>query len=138
MLPVGVEVGGSYSVSNPALIVVFLWLAILSFSLFIVFFSGVVHMSHSQSVAGCFTHNCKWVVNRLKIPQGLSTLLFHQWSEVPSMGGVRGDSPYEKLPALQKCHFSVFSECCFLELIARPSSIRTLLLSGFVVLFSVL
>jgi len=24
------------------------------------------------------------VVNRLKIPQGLSTLMFHQWSEVPS------------------------------------------------------
>ena len=33
-----------------------------------------------------FTHNCKQVVNRLKIPQGLSTLLFHQWSEVSSRG----------------------------------------------------
>ena len=54
----------------------------------------------------------------LKIPQGLSTLLFHRWSEVPSRGGVRGDSPYEKLPALQNCHLSVFSECCFLELLA--------------------
>ena len=81
---------------------------------------------------------CKQVVNRLKIPQGLSTLLFHRWSEVPSRGGVRGDSPYEKLPALQKCDLSVFSKCCFLELLARPSSIRTLLLSGFVVLFSIL
>ena len=30
---------------------------------------------------------CKQVVNRLKIPQGLSTLLFHQWSDVPSGGG---------------------------------------------------
>ena len=61
---------------------------------------------------------CKQVVNRLKIPQGLSTLLFHRWSEVPSRGGVRGNSPYEKLPALQRCHLSVFSNCCFLELLA--------------------
>ena len=36
--------------------------------------------------------NRKQVVNRLKIPQGLSTLIFHRWSEVPSRGGVRGDS----------------------------------------------
>ena len=84
---------------------------------------------------------CKQVVNRLKIPQGLSTLLIHRWSEVPSRGGVRGDSLYEKLPALQRCHLSVLSECCFLELLARPSSItsiRTLLLSGFVVVLSIL
>ena len=76
------------------------------------------------------------IVNRLKIPQGLSTLLFHRWSEVPSRGGVRGGSLYEKLPALQGCHLSVFSECCFLELLARPSSITSIrtLLSGFVVL----
>ena len=40
-----------------------------------------------------FTHNGKEVVNRLKIPQGLSTLMFHRWSEVPSRGGVHGDSP---------------------------------------------
>ena len=65
-----------------------------------------------------FTNNRKQVVNRLKIPQGLSTLLFHRWSEVPSRGGVHGDSPYEKLPALQRCHLSVFSECVFLELLA--------------------
>ena len=83
------------------------------------------------------------MVNRLKIPQGLSTLLFHWWSEVPSRGGVRGDSPYEKLPALQRCHLSVFSdssECCFLELLARPSSVTSIrtLLSGFVVLLSIL
>ena len=81
---------------------------------------------------GDFTLKRKQVVNRLKIPQGLSTLLFHQWSEVPSRGGVSGDSPYEKLPVLQRCHLSVFSECFFLELLAKPS-IRTLLLSGFVV-----
>ena len=95
-----------------------------------------VHMS--QPVASDLTHPCKQVVNRLKIPQGLSTLLFHRWSEVPSRGGVHGDSPYEKLPALQRCHLSVFSECCFLELLARPSSIRTLLFSGFLVLFCIL
>ena len=40
-----------------------------------------------------FTHNGKQVVNRLKIPQGLSTLKFRRWSEVPSRGGVRGDTP---------------------------------------------
>ena len=39
------------------------------------------------------TCNGKRVVNRLKIPQGLSTLMFRRWSEVPSRGGVRGDSP---------------------------------------------
>ena len=42
---------------------------------------------------GEFTRNRKQVVNRLKIPQGLSTLLWRRWSEVPSRGGVRGDSP---------------------------------------------
>ena len=44
---------------------------------------------------GEFTRNRKRVVNRLKIPQGLSTLylLCRRWSEVPSRGGVRGDSP---------------------------------------------
>ena len=52
------------------------------------------------------------------------------------MGGVHDDSLYEKVPALQSCHLSVFSKCCFLELLARPSSIRTLLLSGFVVVVS--
>ena len=42
---------------------------------------------------GDFTRNRKQVVNRLKIPQGLSTLIFRRWSEVPSRGGVRGVSP---------------------------------------------
>ena len=112
----------------PAVLVVLFWLAFPSVSLLLVCFSGVVHMS--QPVAGDFTHKRKQVVNRLKIPQGLSTLMFHRWSEVPSRGGVHGDSQYEKLPALQRCHLSVFSECCFLELLARFSSIRTLLLSG--------
>ena len=44
----------------------------------------------------------------------LLALLFHWWSEVPSRGGVRGDSPYEKLPALQRCHLSALSKCCFI------------------------
>ena len=124
--------GVSYNL-YPTLLVVLFWLAFLSVSLFLVCFLGVIHMSQ-----GDFTHKCKQVVNRLKIPQGLSTLLFHRWSEVPSRGGVHGDSPYEKRPALQRCHLSVFSECCFLELLAGPSSIRTLLLSGFFFFFSIL
>ena len=33
-------------------------------------------------------------VNRLKIPRGLSTLLFRQWSEGSLRGGVCGDAPY--------------------------------------------
>ena len=49
-------------------------------------------------------------VNRLKIPQGLSTLLFRRWSEVPSRGGVRGDSPYEKRPVLQRRHCGTASD----------------------------
>ena len=106
----------------PALLVVLFWLAFPSVSLFIVCFSDVVHISHSLW-QGDITHNCKQVVNRLKIPQGLSTLLFHRWSE---------------LPVLQRCHLSVFSKCCFLELLARPSSIGTLLLRGFIVHLSIL
>ena len=75
---------------------------------------------------------CKQVVNRLKIPQGLSTLLFHRWSEVPSRGGVCSNSPYEKLPALQRCHLSVFSNSCFSELLASLLlSLLLLLLCSF-------
>ena len=136
MLSGQVEGGGSYAFLYPALLVVLFWLAFLSVFLFLVWFSGLC--ARHSLWQGDFTHNRKQVVNRLKIPQGLSTLLFHRWSEVPSRGGVRGDSPYEKLPALQRCHLSVFSECCFLELLARPFSIRTLLRSGFVVLFCIL
>ncbi len=98
-------------------------------------FGGSPHVTACGRV---ISHKCKQMVNRLKIPQGLSTLLFHRWSEVPSRGGVRGDSSYEKLPALQRCHLSVFSECFFLERLAGSSSVRTLFLSGFVVLFSIL
>ena len=60
--------------------------------LLMVFFPDVGDMCHSMWQGG-FTRNRKQEVNRLKIPQGLSTLLFHRWSEVPSRGGVRGDSP---------------------------------------------
>ena len=42
---------------------------------------------------GEFTRYRKQVVNRLKIPWGLSTLVSRRWSEVPSRGGVRGDTP---------------------------------------------
>ena len=48
---------------------------------------------HIDAWQGEFVPNRKRVVNRLKIPQGLSTLMFRRWSEVPSRGGVRGDSP---------------------------------------------
>ena len=135
MLPLG---SFSYTSSTqvPALLVILVFLVFSRAPLFLVCCLGC--SPRVTDWQGDFTHHGKQVVNRLKIPQGLSTLLFHRWSEVPSRGGVRGDSPYEKLPALQRFHLSVFSECCFLELLARPSSIRTLLLSGFVVLFSIL
>ena len=92
MLPVGQGgVGLDDTFLYPALLVVLFWLAFLSVSLFLVCFLGVVHMDCLWQ--GDFTHNGKQVVIRLKIPQGLSTLLFHWWSEVPSRGGVRGDTP---------------------------------------------
>ena len=73
----GAGVGGvSYNL-YPGLLVVLFWSAFLSVSLFLVCFLGVIHMSQ-----GDFTDNHKQVVNRLKIPQGLSTLLFHRRSEV--------------------------------------------------------
>ena len=55
-------------------------------------FPGVADMYHSLW-QGDFTRNRKQVVNRLKLPQDLTTVLFRRWSEVPSRGGVRGDSP---------------------------------------------
>ena len=85
---------GLFNFLYPALLVVLFWLVFLSVSLFLVCVLGVVSLWQ-----GDFTHNRKQVVNRLKILQGLSTLLFHRWSEVPSRGGDRGDSPYEKVPA---------------------------------------
>ena len=51
------------------------------------------YLLHIDAWQGEFVRNRKQVVNRLKIPQGLSTLMFRRWSEVPSRGGVRGDSP---------------------------------------------
>ena len=64
---------------------------------------------HVTACGRVISHKHKHLVNRLKIPWGLSTLLFHRWSEVPSRGRVHSDSPYVKLPALQRCH--LFSEC---------------------------
>ena len=55
-----------------------------------------------DTVAGDLTHNRKQIVNSLKIPQGLSTLLFRQWSEVPSRGGVHGESPEEQKTCFTK------------------------------------
>ena len=134
MLPFGSF--GYTSTHIPSLLVVLVFLVFPKAPLFLVCcFGGVFHMCHRLWQGDCTR---KQVVNRLKIPQGLSTLFFHRWSEVPSRGGVCDDSSYEKLPALQRCHMSVFSECFFLERLAGPSSVRTLLLSGFVVLFSIL
>ena len=58
---------------------------------------------------GEFTRYRKQVVKRLKIPQGLSTLIFRRWSEVISRGLVRGDSrkkqnKNKERPASQSCH----------------------------------
>ena len=69
---------------------------------FFLFISGIFHVSSIvlffflvpfllNDWRDDFTHNGKQVVNRLKFPQGLSTLMFRLWSEVPSRGGVRGD-----------------------------------------------
>ena len=85
------EGGGLYTFLYPAFLVVLFWLAFFKcFSLLIVLFRGSPHVTACGRV---ISHNGKQVVNRLKIPQGLSTLLFHRWSEVPSRGGVHGDSP---------------------------------------------
>ena len=132
--------GGLYTFLYPALLVVLFRLTFLSVCFFLVCFLGVVQICHSLW-QGDFTHNHKQVLNRLKIPQGLSTLLFLWWSEVPSRGEVRGDSLYKKLPALQSCHFSVFSVCCFLELLSLAffyQNSSSSVLSDFVVLFSIL
>ena len=64
-----------------------------------------------------FPHYC--FTGGVKFPQGEGSAVIHR---------------LKNPPALQGCHLSVFSECCFLVLLARPSSIRTVL-SGFVVLF---
>ena len=81
------------------------------------------------------------MVNRLKIPQGFSTLLFHRWSEVPSRGEFCGDSPYEKLPALQRCHLSqslaMWFHWCYCFLFSVLFSIALLLLSLHVLPFMV-
>ena len=56
--------------------------------------TSCVLASYAQAARqGEFIFNRKQVVNRPKVPQGLSTLLFYRWSEVPSRGGVPGDSP---------------------------------------------
>ena len=81
MLPLG-----SFSYTSSTQVPAFL-LVILAFlvfpraPLFLVCCLG--HSPHvSRTVAGLL--HFKQVVNRLKIPHGLSTPLFHRWSEVPS------------------------------------------------------
>ena len=71
----------------------------------VLFFLALLCLPRMHAISSCvgdtwqrlwrddYTHNGKQVVNRLKIPQGLSILMFRRWSEVPSRGGVRGDSP---------------------------------------------
>ena len=44
-----------------------------------------------QLATGEFSHDPKQAVNRLKIPQGIYTLKFRQWSEVLSRGLVCGN-----------------------------------------------
>ena len=78
---------------------------VLFFFLVLFYLAGLHCLLRMHAISSCvgdtwqrlwrddFTHNGKQVVNRLKIPQGLSTLMFRRWSEVPSRGGVRGDSP---------------------------------------------
>ena len=75
------------------------------------------------------------MVNRLKIPQGLSTLLFHRWSEVPPRGEVHGILLSELfflvvlLFVLAFCRGLFFSEWFLLGLLFLwPSSIWLLLL----------
>ena len=50
------------------------------------------HRERQSLWQGEFTRYRKQVVNRLKIPQALSTLIFRRWSKVLSGGLVRGDS----------------------------------------------
>ena len=84
---------------------VYAYSTVLFFFLVLSFLAGLHCLLRMHALNSCvgdtwqrlwrddFTHNGKQVVNRLKILQGLSTLMFRRWSEVPSRGGVRGDSP---------------------------------------------
>ena len=97
--------------------------AVLFFFLVLFFLAGLHCLQKMYALNSCvgdtwqglwrddFTHNDKQVVNRLQIPQGLSTLMFRRWGEVPSRGGFRGDSPWEKQTCFTKtwhfdCRFS--------------------------------
>ena len=83
----------------------FSWSSSTALFFLVLFFLALLCLVRMHAINSCvgdkwqrlrrddFTHNGKQAVNRLKIPQGLSTLMFRRWSEVPSRGGVRGDSP---------------------------------------------
>ena len=75
---------------------------VLFFFLVLFFLAGLHCLLRMHTITPCVgdTWQRLWrgmispiMVNRLKIPQGLSTLMFRRWSAVPSRGGVRGDSP---------------------------------------------
>ena len=69
------------------------WFTIRKMTCFTNMLHTYMSVSPTASSVKCeFTPNQKQVINRLKIPQGLSTLLFRRWSEVPSRGGVHGDT----------------------------------------------
>ena len=71
---------------------------------------------------------CKQVINRLKIPQGVSTLLFHRWSEVPPRGGVRGDSHEEKRQLYEDATCRSLWSCDFADITAFFSLVFVALL----------
>ena len=56
---------------------------------------------------GEFTCNRKWVVNRPKIPQGLSTLLFHRWSSSLKGRGPRWFT-VRKMTCFTKTHIHIY------------------------------
>ena len=104
MLPGGVGGGGGgggggYTLLYPALFVVLFWLAFPSVSLIIVCFSGV-----GTYITACGRVISHTVINRWKKGSRSPRVSPHYCftGEVPSRGGVRGDSPYKKLPTLQR------------------------------------
>ena len=90
---------------------------VLLFFLVLFFLAGLHCLLRMHALTSCvgdtwqrfwlheFTHNGKQVVNRLKILQGLSTLNFRRWSEVPSRGWVRGDSQEKQTCFTETWHF---------------------------------
>ena len=88
---------------------------VLFFFLVLFFLAGLHCLLRIHAINSCvddtwqrlwrddFTHNGKQVVNRLKIPQGLSTLMFRRWSEFPQGEGSAVIHRKKNRPALQRC-----------------------------------